>query len=185
MTRSPVGSPKALLILLVASDLVGHRAARPLHLVPRSGAGPDRRADPGLPRPRLRFTRCLHSPLDPRGHPDGRREVHLRRGAASASGSRTPSASPATTTTASATSPRASSPRSWPARSSSARRRCAAAAGCLPRGLLLPGVQRVLRADRVVDRAVDGRGRGGVPRHPGRRVGHAVGHADGADRRDR
>ena len=34
--------------------------------------------------------------------------------------------------------------------------------------VLLPGVQRAVRADRVLDRAGDGRGGGGVPGNPGR-----------------
>ena len=46
-------------------------------------------------------------------------------------------------------------------------------------------ISAVLRVHRVVGGADPRPGRAGVPRHPGRSLGHAVGHVHGARRRDR
>ena len=54
----------------------------------------------------------------------------------------------------------------------------------LPGVLRLPRDQRVLRVHRVVGGARPRPGRARVPRHAGRRVGHAVGHVHGPGRRD-
>ena len=100
----------------------------------------------------------LHAHLASRRHSDGRRALHLRARCRSASGSRTRSASPGTTTTGSGTSRRDSCRRCWRARSSSADPRCGEAAGCRSWSCASAWPSARLRADRVLDRARDGRG---------------------------
>ena len=56
--------------------------------------------------------------------------------------------------------------------------------GAVHGGVLLPGVQRLLRADRVLDGPHHRIGSHRLPRHAGRSVGHAVGYDDGTDRGD-
>ena len=63
--------------------------------------------------------------------------------------------------------------------------RSSAAAGCFIYLLHLPGDQRLLRVHRMVVGPPWWHGGDGFPGHAGRRLGHAVGHADGADRVDR
>ena len=96
---------------------------------------------------------------------------------------RTRSGSRGTTTTGSGTSRRGSSRRSWRGRSWSGRRRSAAAAGC--RFVVVAFCLAFSAFYELIEwwTAVAGGGVGDrLPRHPGRRLGHAVGHVPGAHR---
>jgi len=61
---------------------------------------------------------------------------------------------------------------------------CSWQVAVLPGHLRLPGRQRTLRADRMVDGARGGRGSTSVPWHSGRSLGYSVGYIPGAGRGD-
>ena len=175
-----------LLVSLVAILVwSGIGPLRPVHVVARGGAGADRGAGPDLRLSAIPVHPAyLHADLAARDHPDGRRPLHVRARATRLLGRAgvRPRQEPLRPTRALRAGLRAGhggagdpdpevAPQGEPL-------------AALPGRLLLSRVQRVLRADRVLDRARE-RGRGdGLSGHAGRRLGHAVGHAARAHRRD-